>query len=147
MAHTLKVAAPEDVDSICAIDYELFPENNFNERTLHNQIVTGKGWLYHEEETLIGYMLVSGLDSPMVDILRLGVREKWRRQLVASQLLWIAKDLALGPFGIESKTGLMLNVRKSNVPAINLYRKHGFEITGTMPQHHSWVMQLRKTSS
>lgn len=121
-----------------AIDYELFPENNFNERTLHNQIINGTGWVVRAEGKLAAYMLCSGLGTPLLDILRLGVREPYRQTGIASKLLETVKEFS---------GGVMLTVKKNNAPAIRLYRKHGFEITGTMPQHDCWVMRIRKTSS
>jgi ribosomal protein S18 acetylase RimI-like enzyme len=71
--------------------------------------------------------------------MRLGVREKFRRQGVASMLLRRA---------ISNAPEAMLTVRKGNDPAIRLYRKHDFVIAGTMPQDYAWVMRrFRKTSS
>lgn len=121
-----------------SIDYDLFPDNNFNERTLLNQLKVGTGWLMFVDDKLAAYMLVGGFGTQLVDILRLGVREQYRKRGLATALLrQVTQDVAT----------VMLNVRKGNDPAIRLYRKHGFEITGTMPQHYSWVMQLKKTSS
>ena len=123
-----------------SIDYDLFPDNNFNERTLHNQLEVGTGWLLYVDEKLAGYILCNGVGTPLVDILRLGVRETYRNVGIGTVLLRVVLDL-----GVD----VMLSVRKGNDPAINLYRKFGFEITGTMPQHYSWVMRrpVRTTSS
>lgn len=128
----------DDVDDLCTIDYELFPENNFNERTLSKQLTAGAGWVVRVSGHLAGYCLCSPTKGGLIDILRLGVREPARRTGVATQLLQTV--IGLGH-------DVMLSVRKGNVPAINLYHKHGFRITGSMPQHYSWVMRLKKTSS
>lgn len=119
-------------------EYELFPENNFNERTLAHEIQQGMSWVVTAGDALAGYALCRS-DGLLIDIMRLGVREKFRRQGVASTLLKKA---------ISSAPEAMLTVRKGNDPAIRLYKKHGFVIAGTMPQDYAWVMRrLRKTSS
>jgi ribosomal-protein-alanine N-acetyltransferase len=143
MVQTLRQATLNDIESIVALDYELFPQNNFNERTLSHQLDKGAGWLSFEGEQLTGYMLVNGAQGPLMDILRLGVRESYRRRGFGKDLLQTAIKVSRNGYGV----GLMLTVLKTNVPAIRLYRQHGFEITGTMPQHQCWVMQLKKTSS
>jgi len=138
--HTLRLATTSDVEDLVSIDYDLFPDNNFNERTLHNQLEVGTGWLLYVDEKLAGYILCNGVGTPLVDILRLGVREPYRKVGIGTVLLRVVLDLG---------SDVMLSVRKGNDPAINLYLKHGFEITGTMSQHYSWVMRrsVKTTSS
>lgn len=118
-------------------EYELFPENNFNEKTLQTEILHGLTWVVHLEDLLIGYAICSSWEDSLLDILRLGVLPLFRRRGIASCLLEEIK---------KHGKHLMLTVRKGNDPAIDLYKKHGFQITGTLPQHYSWLMQL-KTSS
>jgi ribosomal-protein-alanine N-acetyltransferase len=60
------------------------------------------------------------LSSPEIDIVDIFVDEKFRRQGVASELL---TEL----FDKYPDHVIFLEVRQSNIPAINLYRKFGFE--------------------
>lgn len=138
MIHSFKQATSEDVEDLASIDYELFPENNFNERTILHQIESGVGYVLQVDGLLAGYMICSSPKNPPLDILRLGVREKYRKVGIASVLL--NNILRLGK-------DIMLTVRKTNVPAISLYLKYGFLITGTMPQHDSWIMRRSTGSS
>jgi ribosomal-protein-alanine N-acetyltransferase len=130
MKFTLRLANQNDIENLFDVEYELFPDNNFNERTLAHEVQQGTSWVVYDGETLVGYTLCRR-DELITDILRLGVREKYRRTGVASALLKTASSLT-------SKT--MLTVRKGNDAALALYRKHGFDIVGTMPQDYSWAM-------
>ena len=77
------------------------------------------------EEEIKGYLIVSRvLDEVSVD--RVAVKDKFKRQKIASNLLKTMEDTL-------SKQGakiFYLEVRKSNLPAINLYKSLGYkEIT------------------
>lgn len=132
------MATAADADALAEIEYVLFPENNFNATTLRNEILHDLTWVAHVDELLVGYVLCRMGNGSLLDVLRLGVLPSFRRLGIASQLLKSAMSI----------TGhVMLTVRKGNDPALELYHRHGFQITGTMPQHYSWVMQFRTTSS
>jgi ribosomal protein S18 acetylase RimI-like enzyme len=138
MDYTLRLATTKDADDLMTAEFELFPENNFNEKTLQTEILHGLTWVVHLEDLLIGYAICSMWESSLIDILRLGVLPHFRRRGIASRLLDEVK---------RHSKHLMLTVRKGNDDAINLYKKHGFQITGTLPQHYSWLMQRKTTSS
>lgn len=125
-----------DAERLAELEYELFPDNNFTDTTLCHEILQGVTWVAEVRGVIVGYALCRMGDRELLDILRLGVAESCRRVGVASALLLRAQ---------LASNHLMLTVRKANDPAIALYQKHGFRITGTMPQHDSWVMQLKTT--
>lgn len=130
---------PSDAHEIAELESELFPENNFNETTLIHQLETGLAYLIYVDGQTAGYILVAKVGLPLIDILRLGVREPYRKAGLATVML----DNVL-----RLNKDTILTVMKDNTPAINLYKKHGFEIIGVMPQHNSWVMcRLTTTSS
>ena len=137
MDYTLRSATPADADRLAELEYELFPDNNFNEVTLCHEILQGVTWVAEVEDFMAGYAICR-TGGKLLDILRLGVLPPFRRLGIASALLERAAHVT---------DHLMLTVRKGNDPAIALYQKHGFHITGSMPQHYSWVMQLRTTSA
>lgn len=138
MTYEFKKATVDDLDDLVAIDYELFPSNNFNERTLGQHVLHDFCYLIHVNGKLAAYAMVGNTDTCMLDILRLGVREQYRKSGLATVLL----DNV-----IRHGKNVMLTVLKNNTPAINLYKKHGFEIIGVMPQHKSWVMRRLTTTS
>lgn len=120
------------------MEYELFPENNCGERILGLQLPHGAFWIVRVDGVLAGYSLCCLMDNHLVDILRLGVRAQYRRLGIGARLLQASMSLA---------GHIVLTVRMQNDPAIRLYQRHGFEITGSMPQHYSWTMEFKKTSS
>jgi ribosomal protein S18 acetylase RimI-like enzyme len=138
MRYSVRLATSDDVQDLVNLEYVLFPENNFNEKTLLNEILHGATWVVCTGSTVLGYCICRMWSDSFIDILRLGVLEEVRRCGIATQLLEQA---------ISRADRVMLTVRKGNDPAIELYKKHGFQITGTLPQCYAWVMQLTKTSA
>jgi [ribosomal protein S18]-alanine N-acetyltransferase len=67
-----------------------------------------------------------------LDILRMAVAPESRCLGVASRLL----DVVLALSGRRGATRAYLEVRPSNVPAISLYRKKGFQIIGKRPGYY-----------
>jgi ribosomal protein S18 acetylase RimI-like enzyme len=132
MNYSLRLATTDDVQGLVNLEYELFPENNFNEKTLTNEILQGTTWVAYAGSTILGYCLCRMWDKTLIDILRLGVVEEARRAGIGTKLLQMA---------LERAGDAMLTVRKGNDSAIRLYQKHGFQITGTLPQCYAWVMR------
>mgnify|MGYP001595510246 CR=1 FL=1 len=136
MNYSLRPATTDDVQGLVNLEYELFPENNFNEKTLTNEILQGTTWVAGAGSTLLGYCLCRMWDKTLIDILRLGVLEEVRRCGIGRHLLEAA---------LARTEHAMLTVRKGNDPAITLYERYGFQITGSMPQCYAWVMRTTKT--
>jgi ribosomal protein S18 acetylase RimI-like enzyme len=134
----LRKAAEADADAICLLEYLLFPENNFNEKTLANEIAHGASWVVDEAGQLLAYMLCRVDQNDLVDIIRLGVLPKCQGRGLGTRLLQQALSIS---------GDAMLSVRQSNKDAVRLYEKHGFVVTGLMPQHDCWVMQFRRRAS
>jgi ribosomal protein S18 acetylase RimI-like enzyme len=112
------------------LENQLF-DNSFNATTLARELTTGaKLWVAEGTTGLEGYMLLRS-EKGLTDILRIGVRAAFQARGIGSSLLRAAKQ----EFG-----RLMLSVRKSNTRAIQLYQRHGFDITGDLGG--SWVMEL-----
>lgn len=78
-----------------------------------------------EGERLAGYVIVYYvLDE--AEIVRLAVKESCRRKGAAGQLFLKVKEFCAE----KNITDIFLEVRRSNVPAITFYRKHGFQTDG-----------------
>ena len=88
----------------------------------------------------LGYIMFYLL-PPEIQILNIAVKQSARNQQIGSLLLKSALDYE----DIELFT---LEVRESNLPAINLYKKFGFKIDGvrknyyTCPQENAILMSL-----
>lgn len=84
-----------------------------------------------DDGTVLGYAgLTVVLDEGYIN--NIAVREEYRKQGVASALL----DVFLRFAGANALAFLTLEVRASNVPAIALYQKHGFEQVGRRKNYY-----------
>lgn len=114
----------EDAEQLAELEIALF-DNPFNERTLSKLIHSGFGWV---EGDLDGFVLCHR-DEGLIDVMRLGVRERMQGQGIGRGLL--ERVLAEG-------AGTSLAVRKANTRARRLYEGCGFQIVGTLET--SWLM-------
>lgn len=69
------------------------------------------------------------------DISNIVVNKNFRKQKIGSQLL---EELLKLASSMNIKT-INLEVRKSNIPAIKLYEKYGFEVCGTRKNYYNNV--------
>ncbi len=88
----------------------------------------GRVWLIYHQETAIGYVVLTfgfsleyhGRDAFIDELFLL---EAYRRQGIGSQIMQFVLD-ACPVLGIHA---LHLEVERTNVAGLRLYRKHGFE--------------------
>ena len=100
-------------------------------RTTHAQCLGIK--IEIEGETLIAAYIIFWFVADEVHLHNLAVRNEFRRQGLAYNLMHLMKDIA-AQVGIRRQT---LEVRESNHQAINLYRKCGFVVKGKRPQYYT----------
>ena len=90
------------------------------------------GFVAEEEGTLQGYIaLTYCLDEAEINII--AVKREFRRKGIASKLLETTFD-ALKKAGINK---IFLEVRKSNICAINLYQKNGYLTISQRKKYYS----------
>ncbi len=86
--------------------------------------------VYEKNQEIIGFLMYVELEES-VDILNVLVKEKYRRQKIASCLIdYMISELQ------DSVKLITLEVRKSNKAAINLYEKFGFEIINIRQKYY-----------
>jgi len=109
----------EDIQTIITLGREI--NHNFAklfsvENLPENEII----FVYEKNRQVIGFIhLLINLDY--LEILNLIVAQEYRKQGIASVLLdYLLSDTAL------DVSRILLEVRESNVPAINLYKKFNF---------------------
>ncbi len=127
-----------DIDPVVAIEQRAFRRpwgrisflEELSCKQALNFVVRGRDT--QDSEQVIAY-LCAHLNSKEIYILKLAVDHKWRRKGIASQLL----KKSLWQASRKSTTLAVLDVRRSNRPAIELYQKHGFHTVGVRPEYYS----------
>ena len=116
----------QDLNSIANIletDFDNFWNYNVFKEELTNEI--SKYLVAKINNQIVGFAgIIPVLDE--ADISNIVVNKNFRNQKIGSSLLEALIDLAIS-FNIKI---INLEVRKSNVPAIKLYEKYGFEVCG-----------------
>lgn len=127
----------EDLPEILAIERASFPtpwtEGMFLDeiRTTHAQCLIIK--IEIEGKTFIAAYIIFWFVADEVHLHNLAVRNEFRRQGLAYNMMNLMKDIA-AQVGITRQT---LEVRESNQGAINLYRKCGFVVKGKRPHYYT----------
>lgn len=113
----------KDIDEILAIENDIFSTPYSREiyhELLHNnpQIISLK---IEKDEQLVGYALMQVLFE-QANLLTIGIKRSYQHQGLGQQLLInIMKEVV--DLGVNT---IFLEVRVSNIAAINLYKKLGF---------------------
>jgi len=127
-----------DLDAVVAIERQAFRhpwsrDSFLKEITCEcalNLVVRGDDTQY--PHGVVAY-LCSRLIHREMYILKLAVAQNWRRKGVASMLLKESFSRALEKAALTA----ILDVRRSNFPAISFYHKHGFQVVGSRPAYYS----------
>ena len=84
------------------------------------------------DEAVIAYLFYRFV-AEEVHIFRLAVHPEWRRQGIGSRLVTECLRVARS----RGVTAAVLEVRRSNTEAIELYRKFGFQVVASRPGYYS----------
>ena len=84
------------------------------------------------DEQIAGYLLtLNSID--FIDILTIAITPKFQQQGLGRELL----DDLLQHLNQDKVRSIMLEVRVSNISAINFYQKYGFELIDTREKYYS----------
>ena len=128
-----------DISNICITGIAVIERQSFQTPwsldacTAELSITGGGGYaaLYGEDKTAIGYIFFRIVLDEM-HIMKIATTHSWRHQGVASTLLAKAINLARRKW----LKRICLEVRASNIAAINLYNKYEFEQSGIRPGYY-----------
>lgn len=121
----------EDCEAIYNLGNEI--SNNFSKTNDLKSILNDKYTkilVYENDNEIIGFLMYTEL-TDVVDILNIIVKKEYRNQTIASCLF----DYMMDEINCSVKL-ITLEVRKSNQPAINFYKKFGFEIINIRKQYY-----------
>lgn len=108
------------IDDLYQLEKKSFPGNSYSMDSLFKMLENSRYyfWGVWKNEELIGYAIL--LDSiDVFEMIKIAIDTKYRNQGIGESLLrTISKD---------TEKSIYLEVRESNLAAIKLYRKMGFE--------------------
>lgn len=129
----IRRAETEDADFMSMVDLECFSvpwsSDAFRREIVHNRIAFYV--VAEHEEKIVGYMGFWRIENE-AHITNVAVLPEYRRRKVGAKLIEHVMDFAR-EVGIDAYT---LEVRRSNIAAINLYECFGFEEEGVRPGYY-----------
>lgn len=123
MTVRIELLADGDVPVVAAIDAEAFPQTRPAEEHIREEMSRPwtRAWAAHGDSGVVGYLLSWHVVDEL-HILQVATEPRERRRGVGRALV----ERALGFAAAEKVRLVLLEVRRSNVPAIALYRGLGF---------------------
>ena len=147
----------KDLATVSAIEVELFQRSAWSSQTLAAELGGPGRWYIvatvdrHDtvlDGEVVGY---AGLwfDGELTEVMTVSVAKQWQGQGIGNQLLQalISRSQELGA------ASLNLEVSVVNDSALQLYKKHGFEVTSVRPRYYqpenqdAYNMQLKLVRS
>ena len=115
-----RYAKNEDIFNILSLDKENF-SNNFEEEFYLEYIKNQRVIVAEKEKNVIGYILFNQILDE-AEIYKIVVLKEFRKKQIAFKIM----EFLLNELKKNNIKKIFLEVRKSNIPAINLYKKCGF---------------------
>lgn len=115
-----RYAKNEDVFDILSLDDENF-SNNFDEKFYLEYIKNQRVIVAENENIIVGYVLFHQILDE-AEIYKIVVSKEFRKKQIAFKIV----EFLLDELKKNNVKKIFLEVRKSNIPAINLYKKCGF---------------------
>lgn len=115
-----RYAENKDVFDILSLDEENF-SNNFDEKFYLEYIKNQRVVVTENENIIVGYVLFNQILDE-AEIYKIVVSKDFRKKQIAFKIM----EFLLNELKKNDVKKIFLEVRKSNIPAINLYKKCGF---------------------
>ncbi|MFT4445107.1 ribosomal protein S18-alanine N-acetyltransferase [Parvimonas sp. G1967] len=115
-----RYAENKDVFDILSLDEENF-SNNFDEKFYLEYIKNQRVVVTENENIIVGYVLFNQILDE-AEIYKIVVSKNFRKKQIAFKIM----EFLLNELKKNNVKKIFLEVRKSNIPAINLYKKCGF---------------------
>ena len=115
-----RYAENKDVFDILSLDDENF-SNNFDEKFYWEYIKNQRVIVAENQKNIVGYILFNQILDE-AEIYKIVVSKNFRKKQIAFKIM----EFLLNELKKNNVKKIFLEVRKSNIPAINLYKKCGF---------------------
>jgi len=138
-----------DLEQLIKIEKKVFREDAFSRETIKKLILQNTLFLKIEDDNLsnkiIGFVIAIKDDEDRVNIINFVIQKKFQKQGYGSLLLKKALERINRIKGVKR---IILNVKTSNVSAIDLYKKFNFRIVGKIEQYYrqkesAYLMELK----
>ncbi|KAG4967714.1 hypothetical protein AAZX31_12G105400 [Glycine max] len=123
------------VEEIVKMERKIFPKHESLASFFHDELrKKNSGLLYiHVNGVIAGYVMYSWPSSLYGSITKLAVKEQWRGQGHGEALL----KAGIEKCRTRKVSRIMLHVDPLRTPAVNLYKKHGFQIDTLVEGYYS----------
>ncbi|WBB30690.1 ribosomal protein S18-alanine N-acetyltransferase [Parvimonas micra] len=115
-----RYAENKDVSDILSLDDENF-SNNFDEKFYLEYIKNQRVVVAENQKNIVGYILFNQILDE-AEIYKIVVSKNFRNKRIAFKIV----EFLLDELKKNNVKKIFLEVRKSNIPAISLYKKCGF---------------------
>ena len=115
-----RYAENKDVFDILSLDEENF-SNNFDEKFYLEYIKNQRVIIAENQKNIVGYILFNQILDE-AEIYKIVVSKNFRNKQIAFKII----EFLLDELKKNNVKKIFLEVRKSNIPAISLYKKCGF---------------------
>lgn len=132
---SIREAGPADLEAIDQVEVASFETNRF-ERGVLIVLLTEERfltWVAEEDRDALGYATIMRQEDGNARLISIAVIPESRGRGVARSLLNAVKGYVRESGGDR----VSLEVRISNVPAINLYLSNGFKVKGMLKDYYS----------
>lgn len=134
---TIDLMGNKDLPEVMAIEKESFlspwTEGMFRDelKVRHSQCLVAR--MSRRENIIVCGYIIFWIVADEAHLHNLAVKKELRKQGLAQQFLAVMKEISK-QVGVKAQT---LEVRESNMEAINLYRKCGFVVKGRRPLYYT----------
>lgn len=141
----IRLATPDDVVAVAALDQELFGADAWTAETL-TEVLAGTGrqaWVAVDDDTSVRGFAVIGPSGDVIELLRIGVAPRARRKSIATELMRYVMEAAAD----GGADRILIEVSADNAAALAFYDDHGFTEIHRRPRYYrdgsdAIVMQL-----
>ena len=135
----IRKAVPEDAGAISKIE-ELSIKRPWSIVLIQNDLEKNPNasyWIAEDDGAALGFIGVHNIVGE-INITNVAVHPDYRRRKIADALMQAMKsEFDSRKENGEDITGITLEVRQSNTPAIKLYEKYGFKAEGVRKGYYS----------
>ncbi len=132
LVYLIREFKPQDLQQVIEIANESLTERYFPQLFLDIYEAWPRGFLVAEFHEILGFIAGSKLSNE-ARVLMLAVRKEHRRRGIGSALL--RKFMAICKS--EGLVSIRLEVRTSNITAIEFYKRFGFNIISFIPNYYT----------